>query len=67
VQAIRANRLKEPFGCGDFKNACPGFGEGTYKAFLYKHKIGNGSTSELFAQVGIGKFRLLKPANMGFE
>lgn len=67
VKAIRSGRLKEPFTAEDFRIECPGFGEGTYKAFLWKHRRGNGKTSELFEQVESGKFRLLRPTryNLG--
>lgn len=41
VQAVNDGRLVEPFGTKEFRKNCPGFGEGTYQAFLYKHKIGN--------------------------
>ena len=61
VKAINAKRLREPFGVTEFRTACPGFAKGTYNAFLYKHKLGNGSTSELFQQVGVGKFILIRP------
>jgi hypothetical protein len=62
VAAVRSGVLKEPFGQADFRRACPGFGGGTYQAFLYKHRLGNPSrTSELFELVGPGKLRLLRP------
>jgi hypothetical protein len=62
VRAIKSGQLKEPFGQDDFRRACPNLGEGTYQAFLYKHRKGNPSrASELFEMVASGKFRLLRP------
>lgn len=62
VQAVKSGQLKEPFGQDEFRHACPGLGEGTYQAFLYKHRKGNpGAASELFEMVSAGKFRLLRP------
>jgi hypothetical protein len=62
IRATKSGELKEPFGPREFRRACPGFGEGTYKAFLYKHKKGNsGGESELFEWISRGKFRLLRP------
>ncbi|HEX7232098.1 MAG TPA: hypothetical protein VF452_16985, partial [Candidatus Binatia bacterium] len=41
----------------DFKQACPGFGAGTYNAFLDKHMVANpGGNSELFARTSPGFF-----------
>ena len=66
VQAVRQGRLKEPFTKRDFRNACPGWGEGTYNAFLDKHTVGNpGGNSELFIRVAPGKFKLLRPIKYG--
>ena len=51
----------------DFRRACPNWKEGTYQAFLYKHRKGNpGGNSELFEKVGKGKFQLLKPLKYEF-
>lgn len=62
VQAVKFGQLKEPFGQDEFRHACPGLGEGTYQAFLHKHRKGNlGGASELFELVSAGKFRLLRP------
>jgi hypothetical protein len=62
VTAIRRGRLTEPFSVSDFRRACPGFGAGTYHAFLYKHRKGNaGGNSELFQRVGPGMFRVMRP------
>jgi len=41
VAAVRSGDLGEPFTQKDFRRACPGFGEGTYNAFLHKHRGGN--------------------------
>ena len=65
VKAIKADRLREPFSKEDFRSSCPGFGEGTYNAFLWKHRSGNGNTSELFELVAPGCFRCLKPFRYG--
>jgi hypothetical protein len=49
VQAVKKGTIKEPFIVADFQKACPGFGKGTYKAFPYKHRVGNrGRETELF-------------------
>ena len=62
VKAIKRGRLKEPFSNNDFKNACPGFGEGTYNAFLWKHRKGNlQGESELFELTEPNTFRLIQP------
>jgi len=68
VNAVKAGKLKEPFSVEDFKRACPGFGEGTYNAFLYKHRRGNpkGNT-ELFERVAPGKFRIIRPFKYGLD
>lgn len=66
VAAVRAGKLREPFSNDDFRRACPGFGEGTYNAFLHKHRLGNpGGNSELFELVDPGRFRLLRPIRYG--
>ena len=66
VQAVKSGQLKEHFGNQEFRSCCPGFGEGTYNAFLYKHKVGNrGNNSEFFEQVSKGKFRLHRPLKYG--
>jgi hypothetical protein len=67
VHAIQKRRLKEPFTIADFKRSCPDFGNGTYRAFLYKHRKGNlGGNLELFVKCSPGKFRLLRPLKYGF-
>ncbi len=66
VEAVAAGRLDEPFTTQGFRDACGGFGKGTYNAFLHKHTRGNpGGNSELFEKVGKGKFRLLRPLKYG--
>jgi hypothetical protein len=62
VRAVEDGKLKEPFGQDDFRRSCPNLAEGTYKAFLHKHRKGNpGGASELFELVKPGQFRLLHP------
>ena len=66
VEAVCVGRLAEPFSNGDFKAACPGFGKGTYKAFLHKHRLGNpGEESELFELLSPGQFVCLRPFKYG--
>ena len=66
VRAVKSGKLKEPFTKDDFRNACPNFGEGTYHAFLAKHRVGNpGGNSELFEWVFLGKFKLVRPFKYG--
>ena len=66
VKAIRVGKLTEPFTSQDFKNSCPGFGNGTYNAFLYKHCCGNpGGNSELFEKVAPGQFKCVRPFKYG--
>ena len=60
VKAVKSGKLKEPFTKNDFRCVCPNFGEGTYNAFLYKHR-GNSKNTELFEKVSPGKFRLVRP------
>ncbi len=55
--ALAEGVLAEPFSNEDFRAACPGFGIGTYNAFLWKHRKGNGATTELFELVGRSQFR----------
>ena len=62
VKAIEGGKLKEHFSSNDFRNACPGFGMGTYNAFLHKHRKGNQQgASELFELLGPNTFRLIRP------
>ena len=66
VSAVRSGRLVEPFTPKDFRGACPGFGQGTYRAFLYKHRLGNpGGDTELLKLVSPGRFRLFHPVRYG--
>ncbi len=68
VKAVKSGKLKEPFGKDDFRKACPNFAEGTYNAFLYKHRVGNpGKNSELFKKLSRGKFKLVKPYKYGID
>lgn len=68
ISAVKSGTLKEPFSKDDFKNACPNLGEGTYNAFLDKHRMGNpGGNSELFEKVSPGKFKLIRPLKYGLE
>ena len=62
VTAIRWRKLREPFSQLDFRNVCPGFGKGTYQAFLHKHSEGNpGRNAELFVRVRPGLFKVMRP------
>lgn len=66
IKAIRTGNLSEPFTRKDFMTACPGFGKGTYNAFLDKHVKGNRrGDSELFERVAPGLFRCLRPFKYG--
>ena len=55
--ALANGKLIEPFSNDDFRRACPRFGKGTYRAFLWKHRTGNGHRTALFELVGPNKFR----------
>jgi hypothetical protein len=61
VSAIKTGKLQEPFSKELFRISCPGFGGGTYNAFSWKHRQGNGKTSELFVLVSPGQFHCLRP------
>jgi hypothetical protein len=66
VGAVRTGRLREPFSKQDFSRVCPGFGRGTYQAFLSKHALGNpGGASELFERVAPGRYRCVRPFKYG--
>ena len=66
VSAVRSGRLHEPFTQSQFRKACPGFKEGTYRAFLHQHRARNpGLQSELFQWVSPGKFKCLRPFRYG--
>jgi len=62
--ALASGTLDEPFSNEDFRQACPGFGKGTYNAFLWKHSVGNlgnqGGQTELFVKVGVNSFKRLR-------
>ena len=67
VEAVENGTLSEPFTTKDFKRACPNLGDGTYNAFLYKHREGNpGGNSELFIKISPGKFKCIRPYKYGF-
>ena len=67
IKAIENGTLAEPFSIKDFKQNCPRLGDGTYKAFLYKHKVGNkGGNPELFTKIGRNKFVMVRPFLYGF-
>lgn len=62
IKAIKKKKLLEPFAVEDFRKACPGFSDLTYKAFLHNHTKGNSwGHSELFVKVNPGQFRIIKP------
>lgn len=66
VRAVKNQSLNEPFSRDDFRLSCPGFGKGTYNAFLDKHVVGNvGGNSELFLRVAVGKFKCVRPFKYG--
>ncbi len=66
VTAVQEGRLKEPFSTENFRRACPGLGEGTYNAFLHKHRKGNpGGNTELFVQVQENSFKVIRPFKYG--
>ena len=62
IEAVEKGRLKEPFNEDDLREACPGFGNGTYYSYLYKHRAGNpGGHEEFFRQVSPRAFKLARP------
>jgi len=66
VRAVGDGRLREPFSKTDFERGYPGFGRGTYNAFLDKHAVGNpGGSSELFIRFAPGLFRCVRPFKYG--
>jgi len=68
VEAMKAGKLGEPFSKEDFERECPGFGHGTYNAFLWKHRRGNArGDSELFRIVSPGKFMVPRPFGYGLD
>lgn len=67
VRAVKSGVLPEPFSKDAFRAVCPGFGAGTYNAFLDKHSRNNpGGNSELFDRVAPGQFKCLRPFRYGF-
>jgi hypothetical protein len=66
VTAVNDGRLQEPFSKADFRVKCPGFGAGTYQAFLWKHREGNNAAAyELFSLVAPGRFVCVRPFRYG--
>lgn len=62
VDAIKSGDLREPFSKKDFMRTCPGLPQGTYNAFLWKHRKGNPrEETELFFLVSPGKFKVIRP------
>jgi hypothetical protein len=63
VEAVTGGKLQEPFGQADFRRVCPGFADGTYRAFLWKHSGGGSVPSEslLLERIAPGRFRLARP------
>lgn len=60
-QAVANGRLREPFSASDFREACPGWGQGTYNAWLWKHYTGNpGGYRSYVRRLAKGKFELIK-------
>jgi hypothetical protein len=66
VTAVENGKLAEPFSSADFQKACPGFGGGTYRAFLWKHSAG-GKDTALLEKVAAGQFRLIRPFKYGLN
>jgi hypothetical protein len=71
VEAVTDGRLKEPFGQADFRRVCPGFADGTYRAFLWKHSGAGGSESSgtdtlLLERTAPGRFKLVRPFKYDF-
>lgn len=68
VEAVMEGKLEEPFSNHDFRKACSQFKEGTYNAFLWKHRKGNPQgKSELFELVGPNSFKLIRPIRFGVK
>jgi hypothetical protein len=66
VDAVMEGGLEEPFSSCDFRESCPKVKEGTYNAFLWKHRKGNpGECTELFELVGPNSFKLIRPIKYG--
>lgn len=68
INAVKKGKLREPFSSKEFKEACSGFGEGTYKTFLHKHSVGNpGKNTELVKRISAGQFILIRPLKYGLS
>ncbi len=57
--AVKSGKLYEPFKATDLRSACPGWAFSSYGTFPWKHRIGNGKTTELFEQIGPGLYRTI--------
>jgi hypothetical protein len=57
-EAVRSGKLRQPFNAAKVKRACPGWAARTYNTFPGKHAVENGNTTELFARVGYGLYRI---------
>jgi hypothetical protein len=69
VEAVSAGRIVEPFGAADFRAGCPGFAEGTYRAFLWKHSGSDkveAKDSVLLERTRPGRFKLVRPFKYDF-
>ncbi len=66
TNAVKTGRLRERFSKEDFRTECPGFRPGTYNTYLWKHRLGNGKTSELFVLIVPDRFRCIRPFRYGF-
>lgn len=53
LDGVCSGKISEPFSPKDVKQIL-----GPSKNFLYKHRIGNKSDTELFERLGTGKYRL---------
>jgi hypothetical protein len=72
ICAYKIGTLKEPITSKTFRNACPGWKDGTYSSFLGKHAKGNPyGISELFIDVSQGvyprEFKFIRPFKYGLE
>lgn len=69
VGAVNAGQIVEPFSAAEFRVKCPGFAEGTYRAFLWKHSGGGESAAKdsvLLERVLPGRFKLVRPFKYDF-
>ena len=57
-RAVVEGRLKEPFRAADVRRARVRCAATTPGTFLPKHRVGNGSTTELFVRLRRGLYRL---------